>query len=354
MQHRLRYLAHDFELPPGEFFIGRSDECQLMLDDPLVSRKHAVLRVTQRGVLVADLGSRNGVLVNGQRVTAERYLAAGDVVQIGSQELSFDQYEDGVPSRAMNQTLGDISAHDIRERLRELTGQRPDGDEATQIRRDPPIRPRPPVVSSAAATVPTGNGNTDPPIVWGAQPAAPAAPAPGVPAPQASAPGAPAPPAPAGPTAAGKAPSVAPSAIEGRFNALSGVADKGLAMKRADDVERILAPLFTQFLAELRAGKPQPPNLLAELSAYALKLAHLNGEAQWVEYVFDAHSAAKRLMPAATVDELHTLLRKVRGFNVRLIRDYLQVVRARGATMSPNERFIVMRIEGLEAVASSG
>jgi len=35
MPFRLRYLSHDLELPLGEFIIGRSDECQLSLDDPL-------------------------------------------------------------------------------------------------------------------------------------------------------------------------------------------------------------------------------------------------------------------------------------------------------------------------------
>ena len=65
MAYRLRYLAHDLELPIGEFVVGRSTECQLSLDDPLVSRRHAVLRVRRDGVSVQDLGSRNGVLVNG-------------------------------------------------------------------------------------------------------------------------------------------------------------------------------------------------------------------------------------------------------------------------------------------------
>ena len=38
MPFRLRYMAHDLELPIGEFVVGRSTECQLSLDDPLVAR----------------------------------------------------------------------------------------------------------------------------------------------------------------------------------------------------------------------------------------------------------------------------------------------------------------------------
>src|SRR3954466_732703 len=87
MAYRLRYLAHDLELPVGEFVVGRSTECQLSLDDPLVSRRHAVLRVRRDGVSVQDLGSRNGVLVNAVKISGERELAAGDKVSIGSQEM---------------------------------------------------------------------------------------------------------------------------------------------------------------------------------------------------------------------------------------------------------------------------
>src|SRR5512140_3268329 len=87
MAFRLRYLAHDLELPLGEFVVGRSTECQLSLDDPLVSRRHAVMRVRRDGVTVQDLGSRNGVLVNGVKINGERELAAGDKVSIGSQDM---------------------------------------------------------------------------------------------------------------------------------------------------------------------------------------------------------------------------------------------------------------------------
>ena len=85
MPFRLRYLAHDFELPEGPFVIGRSGECQLSLDDPLVSRRHATLNVSSDGVAVVDLESRNGVYVNGVRILSERNLSDGDRITIGSQ-----------------------------------------------------------------------------------------------------------------------------------------------------------------------------------------------------------------------------------------------------------------------------
>ena len=87
MRFRLRYQHHDLELTEGRFVIGRSATCQLSLDDPLVSRNHAVLTVATDSVLIEDLGSRNGVRVNATRVEGKRPLVHGDRITIGNQEL---------------------------------------------------------------------------------------------------------------------------------------------------------------------------------------------------------------------------------------------------------------------------
>src|SRR4051794_39070130 len=87
MAVRLRYLAHDLEVPGGQFLIGRTPECQLSLDDPLVSRRHAILEITADGVFVQDLGSRNGVFLNSERAEARTQLNEGDIIRIGTQDL---------------------------------------------------------------------------------------------------------------------------------------------------------------------------------------------------------------------------------------------------------------------------
>lgn len=85
---RLKQGQHEFELPPGIFSIGRSPDCQLTLDDPLVSRRHAVIHVRDDTATLEDLGSRNGLMVNGERIQqAKRVLVPGDRIHIGSQEL---------------------------------------------------------------------------------------------------------------------------------------------------------------------------------------------------------------------------------------------------------------------------
>jgi len=114
-QFRLRYRAHDIELLPGEFVIGRSEDCQLSLDDAMISRRHALLRVSSTGVVVADLGSRNGVAVNGDRVKEERRLNDGDRITVGKHELVLSVLQpDSVRTRGpLARTLGPVELHDL-------------------------------------------------------------------------------------------------------------------------------------------------------------------------------------------------------------------------------------------------
>ena len=88
MRFRLRYLQHDLELNEGTFAVGRNASCQLSLDDPLVSRRHAIFEHQGGAVTLEDLNSRNGVIVNGHRIEAKVNLNVGDRILIGSQELT--------------------------------------------------------------------------------------------------------------------------------------------------------------------------------------------------------------------------------------------------------------------------
>ncbi|MEM7449237.1 MAG: FHA domain-containing protein [Myxococcota bacterium] len=87
--YRLRYQSTDLEMIVGDFVVGRSSSCSLALDDALVSRQHAVFRVSPSEVLLEDMGSRNGVSVNGERVDTPRQLHHLDQITIGSQEMVF-------------------------------------------------------------------------------------------------------------------------------------------------------------------------------------------------------------------------------------------------------------------------
>lgn len=68
--------------------IGSQNGNTIVLPDPAVSRKHVGIRRDASGYELADLGSTNGVYVNGQRLP-KRILAAGDIVRIGQSEMVF-------------------------------------------------------------------------------------------------------------------------------------------------------------------------------------------------------------------------------------------------------------------------
>jgi hypothetical protein len=70
--------------------IGRSKDCECVMRDPNVSRRHAELRRADSGDWeIADLGSTNGIKVNGRRVSSSR-LRPGDEVTIGTTSFLFD------------------------------------------------------------------------------------------------------------------------------------------------------------------------------------------------------------------------------------------------------------------------
>ena len=64
--------------------LGRQSDCDGVLDDPTVSRRHAVIEQDGAGLLLRDLGSRNGTTVNGRPVAGTVPVHAGDQVSFGS------------------------------------------------------------------------------------------------------------------------------------------------------------------------------------------------------------------------------------------------------------------------------
>jgi hypothetical protein len=70
--------------------IGRSRECDVVLDDANVSRRHAELRPSGGSWIVVDLGSTNGVKVNGRPISGPQSLRSGDTLVLGSSSLVFE------------------------------------------------------------------------------------------------------------------------------------------------------------------------------------------------------------------------------------------------------------------------
>jgi len=79
----------------GRITLGRSKANDIVLDDKLVSRQHAVIQKIKDEYFLEDLGSTNGTLVNGQRVPPRRYvrLNLSDTMLIGRTELSLAHFK---------------------------------------------------------------------------------------------------------------------------------------------------------------------------------------------------------------------------------------------------------------------
>ncbi len=82
-------VAIELRLPDfqdNELTLGRAPDCNFVVDDPTVSRHHAVLRRDRDGWTIRDAGSTNGSAVNGWRVPEAR-LRSGDELSLGDLRL---------------------------------------------------------------------------------------------------------------------------------------------------------------------------------------------------------------------------------------------------------------------------
>jgi pSer/pThr/pTyr-binding forkhead associated (FHA) protein len=70
--------------------MGRSRQCDLMLDDPNVSRTHAEVRPRGGSWVLTDLGSTNGSRLNGRQVDGSEVLKPGDQIELGTSRITFE------------------------------------------------------------------------------------------------------------------------------------------------------------------------------------------------------------------------------------------------------------------------
>jgi len=69
--------------------IGRSSSCTIVVPGPTISRLHASIELRHDRYVISDAGSANGTFVNDQRIEGPRPLVTGDVITLGSDEVSF-------------------------------------------------------------------------------------------------------------------------------------------------------------------------------------------------------------------------------------------------------------------------
>jgi FHA domain-containing protein len=260
------------------------------LDDPLVSRRHALLLVTSNGVTIEDLQSRNGVVVNGRPIAGRTELSSGDKIAIGSQELTLMLASEGVERELLSTTQ---------------VGQR--------------TMPRLPVTGPGAIPTPPAPATVrpPPPLVTGLSGG-----------------------------------DVSTERRTDAFKLLGSVAEKALAMGRAEEAERLLTNALADVLEASRSGRRLSPALLDVAARLAAKLATATSKGAWVDYVVELYQLGGRPCPAPVIDELYSALRKANAIDFNRLRAYVALLRERQAMLGPAEKFLLQRIEGLERLAA--
>ena len=290
----MRYQGSDLELPLGAFVIGRSSSCNLALDDALVSRRHAAITHKPDGVWVEDLGSRNGVQLNGTRINGTTKLSHLDRVTVGSHDLVLVEISDRGEAMARCEACGTVNSPVA------LTCV---GCGAAIHRGSPTL------VGMTLNEIPgAGRGGLQPRL---------------------------------------------DEEVTASQQLLQSIADKALALGRVDEAERVLSRLLTEILTRAKSGGVVQGPRLTEGTHYALRLAELGKKHLWIDWVFEVHEATGKLIGGDEIERLHELVRKVRYPGGPALRRYLETMRAKSAELSAADRFLLQRLEGIERVVSA-
>jgi DNA-binding winged helix-turn-helix (wHTH) protein len=88
-EYRLIWGVREIALQPGDNLLGRTHDATIWVDHGSVSRRHALLRVSEEGATLEDCGSKNGTFIGGDRVAECVPLRDGDRILLGSALLVF-------------------------------------------------------------------------------------------------------------------------------------------------------------------------------------------------------------------------------------------------------------------------
>jgi hypothetical protein len=239
---RLRFLLQELELVGPELILGRSPECHVTIEDPLVSRRHARIRLNGPQPTISDLGSRNGVRLNGELIVGEAALSHDDRVRLGTQDLVFIIVDEDRGTR-QSRTTGKIRQC--------LSCERPFPGECSACPHcGAPVSPS--VADRAEFDTLTGLV-VEPEAGWA-------------------------------------------------FQLLGEVVERSLSAGRVVEADRALQRAAREIDARLRNNRGIDNVSLSTLSSYALRLAQLQGRLEWVRWVLDLYKAHGAMFSSELVD----------------------------------------------------
>lgn len=290
-RYRLRFLLQEFDLPRGITIIGRSLDCHLTIEDPLVSRQHARIVIDDDGAYVEDMGSRNGVRVDGQIIKGPTRLADGVRLRIGTQDFLFCNVE--VAGKAHSKTTGV---------LRLCANCR------MPYPREAPSCP------NCEATE-----QTDEDTLTGV-----------------------------GPSEAGH------STRAWSAQLLVEALDRALALARLQDAERILRRATAQVEEVVAAGGQVDVASLASLAERAAATTLATDDATWALWVLDIYRRTALVPPAEVVERLAEVATRHRSLVLGAITSLLEHLGARGGRPSQRSMDALTRLEQVRGLLAEG
>jgi len=301
----------EVELREGSLLVGRLPECDVMIDDGLVSRMHARISVRDDSVVVEDLHSTNGVYVNGARITHSALLREGDRLLIGTTEISlFEARRDArvTPLRVR------------RER------------EALELSNPVvPPAPRLPMPTTLPARARDSFGKLDlhldelaieepidagPPSSRSADLKALRSRSSGVPS----------------------------TARADALEVIGALAERLAANGNLDEARRVLSSHLKRILQGATAGLTVPEEVCALAARHALSLARWTGQSTWIDYVVELHLAARRAMNPETFATFESVALSVGDFDRQLFTYYVDGLRGERGLLTSDERQVLERL----------
>jgi len=286
-QYWLRFAKREIPIEVPETVIGRGEGCHIIINESLVSRRHARVLIENGRPCIEDLGSANGTFVNQQRLHGRAMLFPGDHVFVGTCEI---------------------------EDIKHVIEDRPTLSDFELERRQTPasgVGPFHRVSAPAAASMSSELRAT--------------APYPGD----------------------TLRPGEQATAEVDAFEYLGRLADKMFTMGRVDAARRILSSHLDDLLEGARGGRALSSGLVDSAGRYAVKLANETLDGKWVDVAIEIHLIACRPMREETVQQLFALRAKAPVGSSALIARYYEKLRANMAGHSPSERVLCERVASL-------
>lgn len=332
----------ELELAEGSILVGRLPECDVMVDDALVSRMHARISVRGDAVVVEDLHSTNGIYVNGARITHSATLREGDRLLFGTTEISLF--------------------------------------EARPSARVAPLRPRseqprPAFKSAPSAPANAAPANAAPASAGSGSAGSGSAPPPASPPPRTGKTLPPrelesfgkldlhldelATPEDGGPASSrgselqglrSRNSTVPSTARADALEVIGALADRLAGSGNVDEANRVLSAHLKRILQGATAGLTVPDEVRLLASKHALSLARWTGLSSWIDYVVELHVAARRAMLPETFAMFESVVLSIGDYDRQLLTYYLDGLRGERALLSADERQVLERLLKLSVV----